>query len=70
MTDKYNFDGTIFAPSEIGFCRQYATAKDIRLILQNAVCELDFKSNAKGVKLCNLPFSFDIETTSSPEPEK
>ena len=64
MTDKYNFDGTIFAPSEIGFCRQYATAKDIRLILQNAVCELDFKSNAKGVKLCNLPFSFDIETTS------
>lgn len=64
MTDKYNFDGTIFAPSEIGFCRQYATAKDIRLILQNAVCESDFKSNAKGVKLCNLPFSFDIETTS------
>lgn len=64
MTDKYNFDGTIFAPSEIGFCRQYATAKDIRLILQNAVCELDFKSNAKGVKLCNLPFSFDIESTS------
>lgn len=64
MTDRYNFDGTIFAPSEIGFCRQYATAKDIRLILQNAVCESDFKSNAKGVKLCNLPFSFDIETTS------
>lgn len=64
MTDKYNFDGTIFAPSEIGFCRQYATAKDIRLILQNAVCESDFKGNAKGVKLCNLPFSFDIETTS------
>lgn len=64
MTDKYNFDGTIFAPSEIGFCRQYAAPSDIKLILQNAVCECDFKSNAKGVKLCNLPFSFDIETTS------
>lgn len=64
MTDKYNFDGTIFAPSAIGFCRQYAAPSDIKLILQNAVCECDFKSNAKGVKLCNLPFSFDIETTS------
>lgn len=64
LSDKYNFDGTIFAPSEIGFCRQYAAPSDIRLILRYAVCELDFKSNAKGVKLCNLPFSFDIETTS------
>lgn len=64
MSENYNFDGTIYAPSEIGFTRQYGTYKDIALILRYAVCESDFKSNAKGVKLCNLPFSFDIETTS------
>lgn len=64
MSENYNFDGTIYAPSEIGFTRQYGTCKDIALILRYAVCESDFKSNAKGVKLCNLPFSFDIETTS------
>ena len=63
-TDNYNFDGFIYKPSCIGFAPTFATYKDIRFILANAVKDSDFKSNAKGVKLCNLPFSFDIETTS------
>lgn len=62
--EKYNFDGRIFTPFSYGFALTYANYKDIRLILQNAVSENDFKANAKGVKLCNLPFSFDIETSS------
>ena len=62
--EKYNFDGRIFTPFSYGFALTYANYKDIRLILQNAVSETDFKANAKGVKLCNLPFSFDIETSS------
>ena len=62
--DKYNFDGYIYKPSDCGFTPTFANYKDVRYILQNAVTESDFKANAKGVKVCNLPFSFDIETTS------
>ena len=62
--DKYNFDGYIYKPSDCGFTPTFANYKDVRYILQNAVTESAFKANAKGVKVCNLPFSFDIETTS------
>ena len=64
MTDKYNFDGRIYKPSDIGFTLQYANYTDIEFILKHSVSETDFKKNSKGVAICNLPFSFDIETTS------
>lgn len=62
-TEKYNFDGTIFVPSESFFVKTYANVNDLRLILQT-ISNSEFKANNKGLYYLNIPCAFDIETTS------
>lgn len=61
---KYNFDGYIYKPSEIGFTPKFATPDDVKFILQNAVSEKNLVGNSKSIYYYNIPCAFDIETTS------